>query len=746
LSDFFKDHGTLPADAPSYVPRRADDDLLRLCREGRLCFVLSPRQSGKSSLVVRTRQRLIAEGIRSVYIDLTAVGSRDVSADQWYLSLLEEIRAQVDLDPDRKVETWWEERSHLTVVKRFVDFLTEEVLRRTEGRIVVFIDEIDKTLDLPFASDDFFAAVRALDNARAMEPALRRLSFVLLGVASPSELIADPRMTPFNVGEPVDLEDLEPAEARVLLEGLRSVPDPQGFLERVLHWTDGHPRLTQSLCLKGIARGRPGPTDVDAVVSETLLGAAGEDDPTLREVRRQAESDPRSGRWLPLYLDVLRGRGPEVDRGSEEQARLRLVGLVKGAPGERLRPRNRVFRAVFDARWARRMLVRDPGRRMARRTALAAATLVVLGLAAWGVSRRTERQQFLTQVREAGGGVVLDALYRLVVDHGATAAEIRPLVAGRAAEDVLGWFEGVASEILPERRSVAVLTAVEAAYPRFTAPGSEDLTLVGAMAWSLDYFPGRDPAARDRARALREEMLGPLRSRRPPPGAAELELVSLGGGSFLMGSPEGVGSDDECPAHEVRLSPFRILAHEVTLGEYRRFAPGHLKDRGGYEGDRLPAVSVSWYEAYAYAAWLGGRLPTEAEWEYAARAGCAFDYCDRNGRRTTLDRVGWYADNSGGGLHPVKDGVEPNPWGLSDMYGNAWEWVADWYGPYPRDGAEDPWGPPGGAGRVVRGGGFVLVADWARAANRIGRHPGNRDDDLGFRVVLPPAPGLGLDR
>ncbi len=227
MNEFFRDRGTLPADAPSYVTRPADDELLRLCLEGRLCYVLAPRQSGKSSLVVRTRVRLQAEGVKSVFIDLTTVGSRDVTADQWYLSLLDEIRGQLGFEMARGLETWWAERRHLTVVKRFVDFLKDEVLPAIDGRIVVFVDEIDKTLDLPFSTDDFFAAVRALHNARATEPALERLSFVLLGVASPSELISDPRVTPFNVGEAVDLEDLDPAKAReVFLPGLATSTDP----------------------------------------------------------------------------------------------------------------------------------------------------------------------------------------------------------------------------------------------------------------------------------------------------------------------------------------------------------------------------------------------------------------------------------------------------------------------------------------------------------------------------------------
>jgi formylglycine-generating enzyme required for sulfatase activity len=176
-----------------------------------------------------------------------------------------------------------------------------------------------------------------------------------------------------------------------------------------------------------------------------------------------------------------------------------------------------------------------------------------------------------------------------------------------------------------------------------------------------------------------------------------------------------------------------MLVHAVTNRQFRQLVPDHTGD------DDLPAVDVDWYRAYAYAAWLGGRLPTEAEWEYAARAGCPHPYCDRQGNATTLDKVGWYSDNSGGKLHPVMQ-LEPNPWGLYDLYGNAWEWVADWYAKYPDGSQVDPWGPPSGVNRVIRGGGFWDVALRARAAHRYGWDPEIEFVDLGFRVVLPAAP------
>jgi formylglycine-generating enzyme required for sulfatase activity len=202
-----------------------------------------------------------------------------------------------------------------------------------------------------------------------------------------------------------------------------------------------------------------------------------------------------------------------------------------------------------------------------------------------------------------------------------------------------------------------------------------------------------------------------------------------------MGSPEGVGFAAERPAHKVAISPFRMATRPVTNREYRQLVPGQKGD------DELPVVGVTWYSAYAYSAWLGGRLPTEAEWEYAARGGSPHEYSARNGSPTTLDRVGWYDGNSGGRLHPVGE-LEPNPWGLYDMYGNVWEWVADWIGPYGKEPQVDPGGPPGGGERLFRGGSYWNYAERARAAFRLGRGPGGEVGLQGFRVVLPSGPEL----
>ncbi len=391
-----------------------------------------------------------------------------------------------------------------------------------------------------------------------------------------------------------------------------------------------------------------------------------------------------------------------------------------------------------------------------RTTALTAVVLVFLALVTWGtwsqVRQHREHQALLGQVAEGEPGVALLALDRLAED-GTAAQELLALLRGR--EVAMGVLELGLGEISEEghrplggtegeRLSAVVLRTVELALP-WARETPEDPVLIANLVSALDYAPGRDPTFAERAWALRDRVLAPLRELRPPPrlpARDDPDWIEISAGTFLMGSPEVEGGDEERPRHEVTVSAFRIQRHEVTNAEYRRLVPDHPGD------DDLPAAFVSWYAATTYAAWLGGRLPTEAEWEVAARAGCSYPYCTRAGLEATVDDVAWTLQNSRdpetGELGPVPVmRLEPNPWGLYDMSGNLWEWTADGYAAYPAGPREDPWVPAAstsGGWRVLRGGGFRSVATRTRVASRLGNAPGNEDDDLGLRAVLPGRP------
>ena len=254
----------------------------------------------------------------------------------------------------------------------------------------------------------------------------------------------------------------------------------------------------------------------------------------------------------------------------------------------------------------------------------------------------------------------------------------------------------------------------------------------------------------------------------PTPDAAQTPIpegyVRIEPGEFTMGSPEDeLGREGDETRHQVTVTrAFALKATEVTQAEWRAVMgtdPSVFADCG----DTCPVEQVSWFDAVDYVNRVsdaeglprcyaddadrtfagldctGYRLPTEAEWEYAARAGTqtAFytgdivnfgcDPVDAN-----LNLAGWYCGNSGDTTHPVGQ-KQVNAWGLYDMHGNVWEWVHDWGAAYPAGAAVDPAGPASGEGRVSRGGSWFLDAHFVRSASRNWFAPADRGSYLGFR-------------
>jgi formylglycine-generating enzyme required for sulfatase activity len=212
-------------------------------------------------------------------------------------------------------------------------------------------------------------------------------------------------------------------------------------------------------------------------------------------------------------------------------------------------------------------------------------------------------------------------------------------------------------------------------------------------------------------------------------------MVLVPAGSFRMGSPPGepLRQGEEIPRRVTLTRPFRVAATEVTQGQWMALMPSN---RSEHKGDDLPVTSVSWNDAREYCSRLSEkegvpyRLPSEAEWEYACRAGDSAPVT--SGERP---QVAWFADNAGGKTHPV--GLkEPNAWGLLDMLGNVAEWTADAYGPYPPgEVEEDPTGPAEGNSRVVRGGAWRSFAPAVRCAARTGTPRSHQLHHVGLRVV-----------
>ncbi len=224
-----------------------------------------------------------------------------------------------------------------------------------------------------------------------------------------------------------------------------------------------------------------------------------------------------------------------------------------------------------------------------------------------------------------------------------------------------------------------------------------------------------------------------------------IDWAEIPAGTFTMGSPEGeVNRKSNERQHQVILGAFRMSKYEITFEQYDQFCEATGRDKpsdAGWGRKNRPVINVSWYDATAFASWMGCRLPTEAEWEYACRAGTTTPF--NTGDNLTTNQANYngnfpYRDNEKGEFRqstmPVGS-YPPNPWGLYDMHGNIWEWCHDWFDAYPIEPQTNPKGPDSGLFRIFRGGGWRNYAQLCRSAFRYNYFPDYRYFNIGFRVV-----------
>lgn len=348
---FYVTGGTLRGDAASYVQRQADDLLFASLLAGEFCYVLDARQMGKSSLMIRTAARLEAEGITVIKLDLTAVGL-DITSEQWYFGLLEGFGCHLE----KGLEAFWQTHRQLGPMQRWFKAIEEMLLPSTRQNIVIFVDEIDIVRSLPFRTDEFFAGIRECFNRRVSHGEMERLTFCLLGVSTPSDLIQDVGMTPFNLGTRIELNDFTPQEAILLAQGLSGGGrDGVRLLERALYWTGGHPYLTQQLCSMIEEKEETRSVeDVDRLCADQFLcpRALKQDNNLLFVRTRLLQGGADVADLLDLYSRVHANKRIVDDENNPLIDHLRLSGIVRSYSGC-LRVRNRIYFLVFDLEWVR---------------------------------------------------------------------------------------------------------------------------------------------------------------------------------------------------------------------------------------------------------------------------------------------------------------------------------------------------------------------------------------------------------
>ena len=307
-------------------------------------------------------------------------------------------------------------------------------------------------------------------------------------------------------------------------------------------------------------------------------------------------------------------------------------------------------------------------------------------------------------------------MYRMLTGH-------RPFP---EAQDIWSWIDAVKSG-----------PPVDPSTLRRGVPPELSNLVLSMLALRPEHRPpNADAVIQELVRLPTDDTPKPLEVRVHPKDG--LKYVWIPPGRFRMGASEG---DTECrdvekPAHEVQLTQgFWIGQTPVTVEAYKRFvkATGAVMPEAPHYNWRwddgsLPMVNVSWEDAQGYCNWAGLRLPTEAQWEYAARGGST------GSSYGELDEIAWHGGNSGNKAHPV-GGKKPNSLHLFDMLGNVWEWVSDWYDGYQERLAVDPPGPPNGTYRVLRGGSWNFNPGFVRASCRNFFVPAGRVNYIGFRCV-----------
>jgi hypothetical protein len=341
-----------------YIERNVDGDLYERLKLNELCYILQSRQTGKTSLLFRICKRLSEDGIKSMRIALTEIDIQDAEKRTWYNDQMDIIKKELKLELDLK--QFREDNKSLSPLRTFDKFIQDILLGNVEQPIVIFIDEIDSVLSLPFPTDDYFAFIRNCYEKRANNPKYRHLTFCLVGAASPNDLIADKKRTPFNIGTSITLSpfptdiDNNNESCKVMKPFLDYVQD-MGVLKKILDWTGGHPFLTQKLCNLWVEQHKESKSiiikNVDEIVESMIKNWEADDNPThfgtIRD--RLLDNDVKAFDRLKLYEEILENR--QIDyNNSREQIELRLSGLVLEDEGQ-LRLYNPIYKEIFNLNW-----------------------------------------------------------------------------------------------------------------------------------------------------------------------------------------------------------------------------------------------------------------------------------------------------------------------------------------------------------------------------------------------------------
>lgn len=348
--------GSLADHHPTYVERDADDKLFQAVLMGKLCYISNARQTGKSSLKVQIIYRLREQGLISLDINLQGLVETGMSSESFYFTLCKEIIDNLPIEFD--LNSWWQQQSNLSRLYCFQKFIEEVALQNNDNNIVIFIDEIDRLQDFTWCGD-FLGLIRSFHDSRSTKHQYKRLTFVLIGVATPNELIQDTRQSPFNIGTEIELEGFRFEEVTPLINLLgNTIDNPEIIMGCILYWTGGQPFLTQRLC-QLVSQSEPIPVGdenktIEELVKREIIDKWERADQQhhFKAIEEKIVNNSKSNiNLLENYRNILESQEiPSSSIDNDVLLQLRLSGIIAKKQGK-IKVFNNIYQEVFNQTW-----------------------------------------------------------------------------------------------------------------------------------------------------------------------------------------------------------------------------------------------------------------------------------------------------------------------------------------------------------------------------------------------------------